>query len=261
MKRIVAAVLASLVTTLGAHGVAEGQQPGVDAPVPQAVPDGRLNITPFFGWRPPAAQDRRETVIVPGVLLPLAVDIETRPGGVGTAGLEAELRLMERVGVTGALAFSNAENRVLTAETPGGNFTQVSLRGPSLWFARAGLSIRLPEPVPDQRASRSAAYLMLGPAVVREEYGDGVLALPGRGDRQDNWAMHFGIKGIVPIGMPGVFVHLSAENYATFWNPRDAERARVERAMQLQPGTLLNASLGANRTHLFMGNVGVSIRI
>jgi hypothetical protein len=131
----------------------------------------------------------------------------------------------------------------------------------SLWFARAGLSIRLPEPSPDTRAHRPAAYLMLGPALVREQYGDGPFALPDQDDRLDSWALHMGAGAVVPVGMRGLFVLLAAENYATLWNPNDAEMARVERAMQLQPGTLLNASLGANRTHLLMFSLGLSFRV
>jgi hypothetical protein len=228
---------------------------------PSHVPEGRLSVTPFIGLRAPIAQDRREVVIVPGELIPLAVAVESRPAGGGVAGLEAELRLAGAVGVNAALAFSNPDNRILSAETPAGAFTQVSFRGPSLWFARAGLSIRLPEETPDTRSYRPAAYLTLGPAVVREVYGDAALALPDRDDRLDSWALHMGVRAVMPIGMPGVFVLLAAENYATLWNPHDAEGARVERAMQLQPGTLLNASLGANRTHVLMVSLGLSFRI
>jgi hypothetical protein len=230
-------------------------------PEPPHVPQGRFSVTPFIGWRAPVAQDRREVVIVPGHLLPLAVEVEARPAGGGVAGVETELRIAGAVGVNAALAFSNPENRILSAETPEGSYTQASFRGPSLWFARAGLSIRLPEPSPDTRAHRPAAYLMLGPGLVREVYGDGPLALPDRNDRLDSWALHMGARAILPIGMPGLFILLAAENYATLWNPNDGELARMERAMQLQPGTLLNASLGANRTHLLMFSLGLSIRV
>lgn len=265
MKRMilsVAAVLLAPLLPLPAPAQLDPPEPyEADDTAPERVRNARISITPLIGWRVPIAQDRREALVVPGRLSPLAVELQTRHTGNGIAGLEAELRLFGPVGIAGALAYSNPDNRILVAETPQGALTQVAFRGASLWFARAGLSFRLPEPVPDRRDYRPAAFLVVGPALVREDYGDASLALPDGRDRIDSWALHMGVMALFPIGAPGVYLRLGVENYATFWNPHDAERRRVEQAMQLQPGTLLNASLGANRTHVVMASFGLSLRL
>jgi hypothetical protein len=259
VKLLLPMLLLSL--SLPTPALGQVQVPDAELDTPEHVPRARLSITPFIGWRAPIAQDRREAVIVPGALVPLAVELETRHVGSGVAGLEAELRLFGPVALAGAVAYSNPDNRILSAETPAGTFTQVSIRGPAVWFGRAGLSLRLPEPVPDARRYRPAGFVMFGPALVREDYGQTTLALPDSPDRVDNWALHMGARGVFPVGARGVYLLLSFENFATFWDPEDPERARIERAMELQPGTLLNASLGANRTHLLMASFGLSLRL
>jgi hypothetical protein len=166
------------------------------------------------------------------------------------------------VGIAGAFAFTNPDEIVMKAETPNGNLVQVPFRGPSVTFARVGLSYRLPEPDPDTRTYRPAAYLLVGPARVHESYGDAALAVPAATDPAvESWALHLGLKALFPFGSPNVLLQVALENYATFWNPRDAEAQRLERALELQPGTLLDTSLGVNRTNVLMLNFGVSLRL
>jgi hypothetical protein len=165
------------------------------------------------------------------------------------------------LGIAGAFAFTNPDEIIMKAETPNGNLVQVPFRGPSVTFARLGLSYRLPEPSPDNRDYRPAAYLLMGPARVQESYGDAALSLPAQNQEIESWALHLGLKAVFPFGSPNVLLQVGLENYATFWNPSDAEAQRLERALELQPGTLLDTSLGVNRTNVLMLNFGVSLRL
>lgn len=224
------------------------------------APRSRLVITPLLGARVPLLAERQERVVVPGELLPLPVLFETRGAGGGVAGVEAELRLIGPVGIAAAFAFTNPDELLLKVETPNRALLQVPYRGPSVWFSRVDLVYRLPDPEPDKRSYRPAAYVSVGPARVREMFGDAVLALAGE-DVVDSWALHMGAKAILPFGSRHVLFHVGLEDYATFWNPHDAERVRVERALRLQPGTLVDLSLGTNRTHVLMANIGLSFRM
>src|SRR5690606_15457963 len=111
---------------------------------------------------------------------PIAVDLTGERRGGGIAGAEAELRLFGPVGVVASVAASNPDQVLVTSETPSGAISQVSTDGASVFFARAGISYRFAEPEDKDgmRRYRPAAYIAIGPAIVREDYGgDGLLSL------------------------------------------------------------------------------------
>lgn len=226
-----------------------------------SVSRARLSVTPFLGVRAPLVSNRRAAVVVTGRAHPTVVVFDAQQDGGGVAGLEAELRLVGPFAVAGALGFTNPDDMVTTIRSEGGVVTQTVLQGPSVWFARADLSYELPAPNPDVRPYRPAAYLMLGPALLREDYGDGILSLGNDDDTIDNWAMHVGIKALMPMGSRGAVLYLSFEDYATFWNPRDDDQQRLERLLSLEPGTVLSTGFDYNTTHVLMLNVGLALRL
>jgi hypothetical protein len=201
--------------------------------------------------------------VLPG-LRPLAVDLtgERRGGGIG--GAEAELRLFGPIGVVASLAASNPDQILVTSQTSTGAIAQVSTDGASVFFARAAISYRFAEPRDDgMRKYRPAAFIAIGPAIVREDYsGDGLLSLGDDDDDiVDNWALAISLKGIQPLGTPRVALHFGLEDYVTFWNTRDAEQRRLERFLDLQPGTVLNANFDYDETHILLVHIGLSFRL
>jgi hypothetical protein len=261
MRRARFLICAALLLGVGGPPVVMGQALG-DAPREvQSVRVGRLGITPLLGVRAPLVSQRRATVIVPGGFSPLVVVFDGRGGDGGTVGAEVDLRLVGPVGVAAALTFSNPDEVLTTVRHGEGTISQNVLKGPTVAFARLNLIYELRAPHPEDRNYRPAAFVMIGPAVAREDYGHGMLALSDGADRVDNPALHVGIKALMPFGSPSLVLHLSAENYATFWNPRDQERRRVERLLELQPGTATSTGFDYNTTHVFMFNVGLSLRL
>jgi hypothetical protein len=239
----------------------EGQEITRDGREILTVRQARVAVTPLLGVRAPLVNQRRAVVVVPGALAPVVVVFDGRGGDGGTIGAEVELRLLGPVGLAGALTFSNPDEIVTTIRTPEGLITHGTLRGPSVVFARGNLLYELPAPRRDTRAYRPAAHFMIGPALVREDYGHGLLALFDDDDRVDNFALHAGVKALMPFGSEHLLLHLSVENYATFWNPRDQERRRVERLLDLQPGAATSMGFDYNTTHVLMFNLGLSLRL
>lgn len=230
---------------------------------PEVVPNAVLSITPYFGLRSPLVSDRQATVVLPG-RNPIAVDLTGERRGGGIAGAEAELRFGP-IGFVASLAASNPDHVLVTSETPSGAISQVTTDGASVYFARAAISYRFAEPSDEDgmRRYRPAAFIAIGPAVVREDYsGDGLLSLGDDDDDiVDNWALAISLKGIQPLGSRHVALHFGIEDYVTFWNTDDAEQRRLERFLDLQPGTVLNANFDYDETHIFLVHLGLSFRL
>jgi hypothetical protein len=230
---------------------------------PRTVPNAILSITPYFGLRSPLVSDRQATVVLPG-RHPIAVDLTGERRGGGIAGAEAELRFGP-IGFVASLAASNPDPILVTSETPTGAISQVSTDGASVFFARAAISYRFAEPADEDamRKYRPAAYIAIGPAIVREDYsGDGLLSLGDDDDDiVDNWALAISLKGIQPLGTRHVALHFGLEDYVTFWNTHDAEQRRLERFLDLQPGTVLDANFDYDETHILIVHIGLSFRL
>lgn len=262
MHRHRLAVAAGLLLALPLTAAAQPDPYYASDRTPAPVPNALFTVTPYFGLRSPLVSQRRATVVLPG-LVPVVVDLSGERVGGGIAGAEAELRLFGPIGIVGSFAASNPDGILVTTQTESGALSQVEVDGASVYFARAALSYRFPEPDdPDGlRKYRPAAYIAVGPALVREEYGEGVLSLGDSGDRVDNWALAISLKGVQPLGTPRIALHLGLEDYVTFWNPDDDERRRIEQFLSLQPGTVLNADFDYDETHIIMVHLGISFRL
>jgi hypothetical protein len=228
---------------------------------PRTVPNAVLAITPYFGLRSPLLSDQRTTVVVPGDF-PRAFDLQGQHAGGGIAGAEAELRF-GAVGIVGSLAVSNPDKFLITSQTPQGAIAQMHADGPSVYFARAGISYRFPDPGSEDgmRKYRPAAFITIGPAVLREDYRDGPLALPNADNTIDNWALAISLKGVQTLGTNRLAVHFGIDDYVTFWDQDDAERQRLERFLNLAPGTVIDAAFDYDETHIILVHLGLSLRL
>jgi hypothetical protein len=254
-------VVAAALLLSAAPPLAAQTSPLHESDEPRTVPNAILAITPYFGLRSPLLSDRRTTVVVPGDF-PRAFDLRGEHTGGGIAGAEAELRF-GAVGIVGALAVSNPDKFLITSETPQGAIAQMHAEGPSVYFARAGISYRFPDPGDEDgmRKYRPAAYITIGPAVLREDYSDGALSLPDEDDTIDNWALAVSLKGVQTLGTNRLAVSFGIDDYVTFWDQDDAERRRLERFLNLAPGTVVDAAFDYDETHIIMVHLGLSFRL
>jgi hypothetical protein len=255
--------VAAAATLLLATSPLAAQTPPLYSPdrAPRPVPNAFITITPYMGLRSPLVSDRQATVVLPGVI-PMAFDLQAERRGGGIAGAEAELRF-GAVGLVASLAVTNPDDILVTTETESGLISQTTVDGASVYFARAGISYRFPEPRDEDglRKYRPAAFISIGPAIVREDYGDGMFALDDDDDTVDNWALAISIKGVQTLGTDRLAVHFGLDDYITYWDPDDAEQRRLERFLNLQPGTVLGSDFDYDETHILLVHIGLSFRL
>lgn len=230
----------------------------------ERVPPARLTLAPVLGIRTPLSLDQRTTVVVPSRFAPVVVDLASDRGNGGVAGVEADLRLIGPVGIAGGVLYSADDPFGVLLESEGRVLAQVSVKGPSVWFAHADLSLRLPDVEVDERWPTPrvlpAGYLLAGPAWIRQDFEGSALAL-APSDVEESWGVHLAYRAQFPIGSPHVVIQASIEDYIPFWN-RSRAQARIGRVIdELQTGSVLGTQMVYNRTHVVMFNVGLALRL
>jgi hypothetical protein len=162
------------------------------------------------------------------------------------------------VGIVGGVVYTNPDELGVLAALGGDVITRLQVDGPSVWFAKLGISYRLPEPDPDDRRFHPAAYLTAGPALVRQQFDGGLF---DDGETVQSWGANIGAKAVQALGTPNVALYLSVEDYITFWNTDAVQLRILERLRAIEPGALLAADLGYDRAHVLMLNLGLSLRL
>lgn len=229
---------------------------------PRAVPNAFFTLTPYVGLRSPLLSDRTTTIVLPGAI-PRAFELQSERRGGGIAGAEAELRF-GAVGLVGAVAVSNPDQFLVTSQTSNGTIAQTRADGPSVYFARAGVSYRFTDPGDEEgmRRYRPAAYISVGPAVVRQDYDGGVLSLDDDDDTIDSWALAISLKGVQTLGTDRLAVHFGLDDFVTFWDQNDArQQRRLEQFLDVRPGTVLDANFDYDETHILLVHIGLSFRL
>jgi hypothetical protein len=240
----------TLAGLLALSSPAVGQDPG-------QLPMARFTITPFVGVRVPFTSSRQAEVIVAGEDEPFVFGFDEERGGGATAGIETALRLAGPFSLAGSFMYAGSDDILLVTQVEDA-LTQLEVDGPSVWFAKVGVSYRLPDPNPDTRRFHPAGYLTAGPALVRENYGDSPLGFEE--ESVNSWAINVGARAVQALGSRNAAFFLGFDDYVTFWNTDDFERQRIERFLRLQPGTILNADFDYDRSHILMLQAGVSLR-
>lgn len=260
MHRLTVVAAATLLAS--ASPLSAQTSPLYDDPEPRSVPNAFFTLTPYVGLRSPLLSDRTTTIVLPGAI-PRAFELQSERRGGGIAGAEAELRF-GAVGLMGSLAVSNPDQFLVTTETPQGAITRTQAEGPSVYFARAGVSYRFADPGDEDgmRKYRPAAYIALGPAVVRQDFDGTALSVPGEDDTIDSWALAISLKGVQTLGTNRLAVHFGIDDYVTFWDQDDSrQQRRLERFLDLRPGTVLDANFDYDETHVILVHLGLSFRL
>jgi hypothetical protein len=253
--RLVALLLAGLLLV---PAVLEGQYR-------EPSPRPRVSVTPLVGYRIPYDAVGDLTLYYRDGSTTFLHSRERRGGGPVYGG-EVEIRMFGPFGLSaGYLHAESAENtidqRMEIYEEHGDTEITWSgpTRGPSSHFVRAGVVIYLPEPTPDLQRRPITASITVGPAIVREvQPADPVPAdYPQANhihwDPIDHYAVHVGLRAIIPLGTPRIALRVAAENHFTFWNEAELNRQTMERF-----GGLADWRYG--RYHLATLNAGVALR-
>jgi hypothetical protein len=224
-----------------------------EQPNPQQLPYSRFAITPFIGARVPYTTG---TYFVFTDQSEYQVE-QDREGG-PALGVNAEARLSRALGVVGGVTYSSAAQEIYRFATAGGVADSLQADGPTYWFAKAGLSWRLPDPVRDQRRFHPSAMITVAPAIVVADYGD-VSGFPELSGSTTSFALNLGADAVARLGRGKWAIAVGLEDYMTFWNDDDME-GRESFIWSAQTGENVSVDFDYGTSNIFLVRLGVSYR-
>ncbi len=252
MKRF-ALTLAAGLLALPAVAGAQTRPVYTPEPHPQQLPHSRFAITPFIGTRVPYNTGTFFVTGANGVDLRVEEEREGSPA----IGVNADVFLRGPLGVTAGVAFSGAQQDIFTFGTPGDSLPEERFitDSPSMWFAKAGFTARLPDPRPDDRRFHPSAFVTVAPALVfvGEHAGQ---------ESTRHFALNLGADATARIGRSGFAFQLGLEDYITFWNTerfleRDASRFGSEPRFEGEPVAI---DYNYSTANILVARFGISYR-
>lgn len=185
------------------------------------VPYTRFAITPWIGFRVPYGSGNYFVLTESGTQFQLDED----RGGGAAIGLDAAYQITGPLNVVAGVGYSGADQNELNVLDEGGTLRRFQSDGPEVWFVKAGVQYRLPDPIPDNRRFHPAAYVTVAPALVFMDWPD------FEGFENDdvigstrNFALNIGFDAVTNIGSRGLALSFTVEDYLTFL---DEDRIRV----------------------------------
>jgi hypothetical protein len=190
-------------------------------PSPDLVPYTRFAITPWVGFRVPYGSGDYFVFTDSGSQFALDED----RGGSAAVGVDAAYQLTGPLNLVAGVGWSGSDQNDLTVIDEGGATRLYQSAGPEVWFVKAGVQYRLPDPMPDNRRFHPAAYVTVAPALVFMDWPE------FEGFEDDdvigstrNFALNIGFDAATNIGSRGLALSFAVEDYLTFL---DEDRIRV----------------------------------
>lgn len=213
----------ALAGLLALPAAAAAQNDGGFASEPPAdlVPYTRFAVTPWIGFRSPYGSGDYFVFTESGDQFQLDED----RGGGAAIGLDAAYRVTGPLNVIAGFGYSGADENELTVLDEAGTVRRFQSDGPEVWFLKAGVQYRLPDPIPDNRRYHPAAYVTVAPALVFTDYPD----FEGFDNDDVNgsarhFALNIGFDAAANLGSRGLTLTFTVEDYLTFV---DEDRVRV----------------------------------
>ncbi|HEX8694224.1 MAG TPA: hypothetical protein VF746_17520 [Longimicrobium sp.] len=251
MKRSALALLGLL--ALPAAAAAQDRPLLANEPPPERLPQHRFALTPWIGIRVPFDAGNVVVISESGD----QSRFESQRGGGGMAGLNAELRLRGPWSLVVGGAYSAAEQDEITVFHTDESTEIFDTDGPAMWFAKAGVSVRLPDPIPDNRRFHPSAFITVAPTMVWLDWNgdDEVL------DRtSSHFALNLAADAVTRIGRSERWaLSLGFEDFMTFWNTDDL-RVRDTAVGEVIVGEPVVIDYDYSSSNVFVLRFGVSYR-
>lgn len=253
MRRSALALLGLL--ALPAAAAAQDRPLLANEPPPERLPQHRFAVTPWLGVRVPF---NAGDVVVIGESGD-QVRLESQRGGSMMVGVNAEMRLAGPWSLVAGGAYSGAEQDEITVFATD-NSTEVFVTdGPAMWFAKAGVSVRLPDPIPDNRRFHPSAFITVAPTMVWLDWdADGEDDVINR--TTNHFALNIGADAVTRIGRSERWaLSLGIEDFLTFWNTDDL-RVRDTAVGEVIAGEPVVIDYDYSSSNVFVLRFGVSYR-
>jgi hypothetical protein len=194
-------------------------------PPAELVPYTRFAITPWVGFRVPYGVGE---YFVFTEVAGEQISVDEDRGGGAAVGLDAAYRIHGPLNVVAGVAYSARDEDRLSLLREDGTEEAYEANGPEVWFIKAGLQYRLPDPIPDYRRFHPAAYVTVAPAIVIADHPD----IAGLDSDEVNgtsthFALNLGVDASTNLGSRGLTLTFALEDYITFWD-QDRMRTRDE---------------------------------
>lgn len=254
MNRCALALLGLL--ALPATAAAQDRPLLANEPPPERLPDHRFAITPYVGVRVPFNTGDQVIFLEGGDQFRFS----SERGGSGMVGLNAEMRLRGPVNLVVGGAYSGREQDVLTVVGQDSSVTLFELDGPAIWFAKAGVTVRLPDPIPDNRRFHPSAFVTVAPSLIWLDWAD----IDGAPDDLNGSSHHFGINlgidAVTRLGATGGWaLTLGLEDFITFWDT-DALLVRDQAIGETVAGEPVTIDYDYSTSNILALRLGVSYR-
>jgi len=238
MRRVVFSALAGLLAATSASA---------QLPTRPIDPGPRLRITPFVGQAPQFERDERWTLS--NGMLNGTVAMQTSFASGSAVGGVLDARLTERFGFVASGVYISRKATV-DFETgdvaPGSNFL----------LAKAGISLRLHEPISEMQMRQLTASIFAAPALVREMPKEDLsLADPTLDDPINHYGLNLGVETEIPLNGNSIALQLAAEDFIVWWN-------ESELAERLDAGAGLSGSVvDTDPSHMWVFRAGLTFRV
>ena len=190
-------------------------------PAPDLVPFTRFAVTPWIGLRVPYGTSDYFVITESGDQFTLDED---RGGGVAV-GLNAQYQISGPLNLVAGAAFSAGDEDQIEVADLDGNSSRFVSDGAEIWFFKAGVQYRLPDPMPDGRRFHPAAYVTVAPSLVVMDWPEfeGFDSDDVNGT-STHLGLNLGVDAATNLGSRGLTLDFALEDYITFW---DEDRVRV----------------------------------
>lgn len=250
----------ALAGVLALPAAAAAQNNGGFASQPPAdlVPYTRFAVTPWVGLRVPYGTGDYFVITEGGDQYQLDED----RGGGAAVGLDAVYQIRGPLNLLAGVAYSAADEDELTITTVGTTTTTTQFLGDGaeMWFFKAGVQYRLPDPIPDNRRFHPAAYLTVAPSLVVMDFPE-IEGLDN--DDVNGSSTHFGLnlgaEAVSNIGSRGLALSFALEDYLTFWNQDDL-RVRDEALLGSLFEEPVSVNYDSNSANILVLRAGLSWR-
>jgi hypothetical protein len=181
-------------------------------PPPERLPESRFSVTPYVGARIPFTTGDIVLADNQGNTYLLAY----QRGGGPMAGVDVTARVTGPFHFIVGGAYSASRTDVVRlADASGDSLDERSTDGPAVWFARAGMQVRLADPTPDNRRFHPSALITVAPALVHTDFGDSSVG----DDGSTSFALNLGADAAARIGRSDRWsFSVGLQDYLTFIN-------------------------------------------
>jgi len=254
MKRSALALLGLLALPLAA--AAQHDRPLLTTDEPSDIlPTSRFSITPYIAARVPFTTGDAVLIDSAGRQSVMRWD----RGGGPMAGVDFTAQLHGPVHFIGGAAFSPHRTDVVRVAGDAGS-DSAQADGANVWFAKAGVQVRLAEPTPDDRHFHPSALVTVAPALIWTDFPE----IQGFPDAANKTGMHFGLNlgvdAAARIGHSNVWSYLiGVQDYLAFWNTDDLTARDASIGATLLQGPVA-IDYGYSTSNMFVLRFGVSYR-